>query len=51
MSRQQTKMEAIQAICEHFAERTAMFFLGAGVNADVYNAADEEFPLGQQLTT
>lgn len=51
MSREQTVMEAIQAICEHLTERTATLFLGAGVNAGIYNNAGEEFPLGQQLTT
>ena len=40
---------AIEAICGHFAQRTAVLFLGAGVNHGVKNQKGESFPLGGDL--
>lgn len=40
---------AIEAICGHFAQRTAVLFLGAGINHGVKNATGQTFPLGNDL--
>src|SRR5437762_619908 len=42
-------LEAIRTICDRLSERTAVLFLGAGINAGVVNAAGEPFPLGKGL--
>jgi len=42
--------EAINTICDRFAERRASLFLGAGINAGVSSKAGESFPLGRGLS-
>jgi Flp pilus assembly protein TadD len=41
---------AIETICNHLTERTATLFLGAGINAGVRDSANNQFPLGAELS-
>ncbi len=41
--------EAIDIICDRFAERRATLFLGAGINSGVTGKTGESFPMGQAL--
>ena len=49
MERENQVGAAIEVICEKLSERQAVLFLGAGINADLKNAAQKEFPLGHDL--
>lgn len=42
---------ALATICDHLSQRTAVLFLGAGVNHGTRNASGRDFPLGAQLAT
>lgn len=44
-------VEVVEGICNRLEERTATLFLGAGVNAGLFNAAGEPFPMGSGLST
>ena len=50
MSREETKLKAIESICGKLSERKAVLFLGAGINAGIKNDAGEDFPLGSGLS-
>ena len=43
-------VEAISNICGHLTNRTAVLFLGAGINAGTTNNKGESFPLGADLS-
>jgi SIR2-like domain len=42
---------AIESICGHLSQRTAVLFLGAGVNQGTTNANGASFPLGADLAS
>ncbi len=50
MSREETKLKAIELICGKLLERNAVLFLGAGINAGIKNNKHENAPLGQELS-
>ena len=50
MSEDGKVLSSLQMICDHLSDRTAALFLGAGVNAGLFNGKGEEFPLGQGLS-
>lgn len=43
--------DEINVLCDHLANRTAILFLGAGVNHGTKNALGESFPLGDELAS
>lgn len=43
-------LSAIRNICDHLVERSAVLFLGAGINAGIRNSQGESCPLGQDLS-
>lgn len=42
--------EANSAICSYLSERSAVLFLGAGINAGTVSSAGNDFPLGNELS-
>ena len=46
---EQVKLDAIEYICEKLTSRSAVLFLGAGINYGLKNADGLSFPLGQGL--
>ncbi|MHB8503766.1 MAG: SIR2 family NAD-dependent protein deacylase [Candidatus Acidiferrales bacterium] len=43
-------LSSVRNLCDHLVERSAILFLGAGINAGIKNPQGESFPLGQDLS-
>lgn len=50
MDRKQVKLKAIEIICKKLAERSAVLFLGAGINSGIKNPDGIIAPVGQELS-
>lgn len=49
-NREETKLKAIETICNKLCDRNAVLFLGAGINDGIKDKKGNAAPLGQQLS-